>query len=54
MMAEANIPDDLTCDGCGITALIVDCGHQAQPRPLAAGRADGSALHRTYCPACAG
>jgi len=25
-----------TCAGCGAEALITDCGHQSQPRPIAA------------------
>jgi hypothetical protein len=24
-----------TCEGCGVTALITDCGHLDQPRPIA-------------------
>ena len=42
-----------TCSDCGATALITDCGHRDQPRPIAAGRGDGSELHRTYCGDCA-
>lgn len=42
-----------TCDGCGRSAVVIDCGHQAQPQPIAAGRADGSDLHHTYCTDCA-
>lgn len=42
-----------TCVECGVSGWIIDCGHYAQPRPLAAGRADGSNLHYTYCCDCA-
>lgn len=35
-----------TCDDCGESGWIVDCGHRAQPRPIAA---DGS---RVVCDAC--
>lgn len=57
-MENATIPDDTrcehcdiepslyTCDGCGVGAMLVDCGHQRQPRPIAA---DG---HRCYCDDC--
>jgi len=41
-----------TCDTCDTSAWIIDCGHYAQPRPIAAGRADGSDLHHTYCEDC--
>lgn len=40
-----------TCDDCGLSARILDCGHMAQPRPIAAGRTDGSDLSHTYCEA---
>jgi hypothetical protein len=42
-----------TCDGCGLTTRILDCGDMPQPRPIAAGRADASDLGRTYCATCA-
>ena len=29
-------PELRTCVECGISAEMVDCGHQDQPRPLAA------------------
>lgn len=41
------------CDDCNEEAWIIDCGHYAQPRPIAAGRSDGSEMHRTYCEDCA-
>lgn len=43
----------LRCDGCGVEALITNCGHMAQPRPIAAGRADGSEMGNVYCQDCA-
>jgi hypothetical protein len=27
-----------TCLGCGAKALLTDCGHMPQPRPIAIGR----------------
>jgi hypothetical protein len=42
-----------TCDDCGETAWIIDCGHMSQPRPIAGGRSDGSEGHRTFCTDCA-
>jgi len=47
------VPATRTCADCGATADITDCGHQPQPRPLAAGRADGSDMGHTYCETCA-
>lgn len=41
------------CTECGTTAWIIDCGHMAQPRPIASGRADGSDLQQHYCDDCA-
>lgn len=41
------------CCACGVTAMITNCGHQFQPRPLAAGRIDGSDGSSTYCTKCA-
>jgi len=41
------------CCVCGTEAWIIDCGHYPQPRPIAAGRADGSDLGRDYCEYCA-
>lgn len=41
------------CSVCHAQALILDCGCLPQPRPIAAGRADGTALHRAFCSACA-
>ena len=29
-------PERRQCEECGVSAMIVDCGHQAQPRPIAA------------------
>jgi hypothetical protein len=37
----------VTCDTCGDWAWLVDCGHESQPRPIAA------LDHRTYCDECA-
>lgn len=42
-----------TCDDCGAVAIVTDCGHQVQPRPIAAGRTDGRQMHRDYCTDCA-
>jgi hypothetical protein len=41
-----------TCVECGTKAFITDCGHQTQPRPISAGRADGTEIHRDFCEAC--
>jgi len=41
------------CCHCGLAAWIIDCGHFCQPRPLAAGKADGSHGQQTYCQVCA-
>lgn len=41
------------CSDCGATGIVTDCGHQAQPRPIAAGRVDGSDLSHDYCARCA-
>ena len=41
------------CAACGTTAMITDCGHMAQPRPIAAGRIDGTDLQNDYCDSCA-
>ena len=55
---SAVIPDDLdcphcglraerrTCEDCGVSAMITDCGHERQPRPISA---DGG---HDYCDAC--
>jgi CRISPR/Cas system-associated protein Cas10 (large subunit of type III CRISPR-Cas system) len=45
-------PQQRTCSVCGNTALITDCGHKPQPRPIAAGRADGNEGHRDFCSFC--
>lgn len=46
-------PSRRTCHRCGATALIVDCGHRAQPRPIAAGLPPGGHdLHLDYCEDC--
>ena len=29
-------PRYITCDFCGRSGYITDCGHQSQPRPIAA------------------
>jgi hypothetical protein len=42
-----------TCSTCGVSGWIIDCGHYAQPRPIAAGREDGSELDRDFCGDCA-
>ena len=41
------------CADCGAEGYILDCGHESQPRPIAAGMADGSDLHHCYCADCA-
>jgi hypothetical protein len=41
------------CVDCGVSGWVIDCGHYAQPRPLSAGREDGSAGHKTFCLDCA-
>lgn len=42
-----------TCTRCGLTGWVIDCGHQAQPRPLAPGKSDGTSTGRIYCAICA-
>ena len=42
-----------TCSVCGKTRWTIDCGHYDQPRPIAAGRVDGSELHNDFCEDCA-
>jgi membrane protease subunit (stomatin/prohibitin family) len=42
-----------TCHSCGVQGMITNCGHQSQPRPIASGRSDGSALHLSFCEECA-
>lgn len=37
-----------TCDDCGLSALLIDCGHYDQPRPIAH---DGGG-HHVYCDDC--
>lgn len=39
-------PSEYVCDGCGVRGNVTDCGHMAQPRPIAA---DG---HKSYCDEC--
>ena len=41
------------CSECGKGAWIIDCGHMDQPRPIAAGREDGSELYKDFCEDCA-
>lgn len=41
------------CYACGKIAVIIDCGHQPQPAPISAGRADGTDLDNWYCEDCA-
>lgn len=41
-----------TCHSCGVQAIITDCGHFMQPRPIAAGRSDGTDGHHDYCTDC--
>ena len=38
-----------TCEDCGLTLTITDCGHYAQPRPIAASQYQG---HDYTCAAC--
>jgi len=54
-MTKKKIPTqpDATCSACGASAQLTDCGHLAQPRPIAAGRADGSDGQHDYCSYCA-
>ena len=42
-----------TCNDCGVSAYLVDCGDYAQPRPIASGRVDGSDQGHDYCDDCA-
>ena len=46
-------PERRICRACGQSAMITDCGHQSQPRPIAAGRSDGSEMHEMFCAFCA-
>lgn len=39
-------PTQRTCENCGVSAMITDCGCKEQPRPIAA---DG---HHNYCDEC--
>lgn len=41
-----------TCAGCGFSAMVIDCGHMPQPRPISAGLYDGSRLDSDFCEAC--
>jgi hypothetical protein len=41
-----------TCDGCGASARLLDCPCMAQPRPIAAGDADGHDPMSDYCETC--
>lgn len=41
------------CSVCGKERWIVDCGHMDQPRPIAAGRIDGSESYKDFCEDCA-
>lgn len=43
----------MQCVACGVKGYILDCGHLNQPRPIAAGRSDGSELWHTFCADCA-
>ena len=45
---------ELECCMCGIGGYVINCGHYAQPRPIAAGRHGGLDMHQTYCCDCAG
>jgi len=36
------------CEDCGLAGYVIDCGHYAQPRPLAASERDGE----TTCASC--
>jgi hypothetical protein len=42
-----------TCSVCGVSQWIIDCGHFDQPRPIAAGRQDGSESYKDFCEDCA-
>jgi len=42
-----------TCSVCGLSAWIIDCGHYAQPRPIAAGKVGGREGYKTFCEDCA-
>jgi hypothetical protein len=42
-----------TCSVCGKKMWVIDCGHMGQPRPIAAGRTDGSETHKDFCEECA-
>lgn len=42
-----------TCSACGRSAWVIDCGHYAQPRPISAGRIDGSEGYKLFCDDCA-
>ena len=46
-------PERISCCRGGIGAALTNCGHMVQPRPIAAGRADGTDSGRTYCGECA-
>lgn len=43
-------PEWRECATCGTQAWVVDCGHKAQPRPIAAD--DQDPLHNHICDAC--
>jgi hypothetical protein len=38
----------LTCADCGAEGIVTDCGHKAQPRPIAAAADNGDPV----CDAC--
>jgi hypothetical protein len=46
-------PEQRTCCACGVQGIVTDCGHYAQPRPIAAGRVNGTDMQHDYCSACA-
>ena len=42
-----------TCELCGLTEYIIDCGHYDQPAHITGGKKDGSDLGTNYCEECA-
>lgn len=38
----------ISCDDCGASGVVTDCGHREQPRPIAASQFDG----RAVCEGC--
>ncbi len=46
-------PERRTCSECGRSAMITDCGHMPQPRPIASGRSGGTEMSLVFCARCA-